>query len=94
MEKTHNFSYSKADPSSMCGAGQREGSDQWRRCWRLGVHGVQDRTVLWWCMGVVYGCVNPVQECGGRSKGHGLVPLIFFIRKERKHFLKVRWHGS
>lgn len=56
--------------------------------------GVQDRTVLSLIEEVVYGCVNPVQECGGRSKGHGLVPLIFFIRKERKYFLKVRWHGS
>lgn len=57
------------------------------------MHGVQDRTVWSLIEEEVYGCVNPVQGWHGQSKGHGLVPLIFFIRKERKHFLpsEVAW---
>lgn len=62
MEKTHNFLYSKEDPVTCVEqVGEKEGSDQWRTCWRLGVHGVQDRTVLSLIEEEVYGCVNPVQ---------------------------------
>lgn len=94
MEKTQTFLYSKEVPvGSVAWVGEK-GPDWWRRCWRLGAHGVQGRTVLSLSRARgIWGC-GPCARVGRAVQETGPGALNFLHEEGRETFPRVGWRDS